>query len=543
MAKQQKNNLVKNASILMVATIISRIIGLIYRRPLGSVLGSVGLGYYGYASNLYAILLLISSYSIPMAVSKIVSERLALRRYKSAQKVFRGALMYAAIVGGVAALIAFFGGSILLPANQQNALPALRVLAPTIFLSAILGVFRGYFQAHQTMTPTSVSQICEQIMNAFISVFAAWMLIRTFAGGDKTQRAILGAVGGTMGTGAGVITGLIVMLIIFGINRSYFRRERRHDHSNEEESYGEVIRIIFLMVTPIIFTTFINNASTYLDSYLFSSILGWHGVNSDTISSWYGEYSNYYIPMINIPLSLASASASAMMPEVSGEYATGRISRANHQINQTIRLTMFITLPCMIGMMVLAYPIMGVLFPSASNLASKLLFTGAIYVLPAALSTITGSVLQSIGEQKTALINAGISLVLNLVILAAMLLVAPGMGIYAVMIANILYSVFYAIFNQIMIARFLGFKNEFLSTYIQPLMASLIMGAGALAIYELIFHLTRRPFIGLVVSILIAILIYMVSYVFVSGTTEKEMKKFPMGTKIVRVLRILRVYR
>ncbi len=543
MAKQQKSNLVKNASILMVATIISRIIGLIYRRPLGSVLGSVGLGYYGYASNLYAILLLISSYSIPMAVSKIVSERLALRKYKSAQKVFRGALIYAALVGGIAALVAFFGGSILLPANQQNALPALRVLAPTIFLSAILGVFRGYFQAHQTMTPTSVSQICEQIMNAIISVLAAWLLIRNFAGGDKTQRAILGAVGGTMGTGAGVLTGLVVMLIIFGINRSYFKRERRHDHSNEEESYGEVIRIIFLMVTPIIFTTFINNASTYLDSYLFSSILGWHGVNSDTISSWYGEYSNYYIPMINIPLSLASASASAMMPEVSGEYATGRISRANHQINQTIRLTMFITLPCMIGMMVLAYPIMGVLFPSASSLASKLLFTGAIYVLPAALSTITGSVLQSIGEQKTALINAGISLVLNLVILAVMLLVAPGMGIYAVMIANILYSVFYAIFNQIMIARFLGFKNEFLSTYIQPLIASVIMGAGALVIYELIFHLTRRPFIGLVVSILIAMLIYMISYVFVSGTTEEEMKKFPMGTRIVKVLRALRVYR
>lgn len=73
----KKNSLVKNASILMIATIISRIIGLVYRRPLGEVLGSVGLGYYGYASNLYSILLLVSSYSIPMAVSKIVSEKLA----------------------------------------------------------------------------------------------------------------------------------------------------------------------------------------------------------------------------------------------------------------------------------------------------------------------------------------------------------------------------------------------------------------------------------------------------------------------------------
>ena len=140
----KKNTLIKNASILMIASIISRIIGLIYRRPLGAVLGSVGLGYYGYASNLYSILLLISSYSIPMAVSKIVSERLALKQYKNAHKVFKGALLYAVLVGGVTALVAFFGGGILLPANQQNAVPALQVLAPTIFLSAILGVFRGH---------------------------------------------------------------------------------------------------------------------------------------------------------------------------------------------------------------------------------------------------------------------------------------------------------------------------------------------------------------------------------------------------------------
>ncbi len=168
-SKQRKHSLVKNASILMTASIISRIIGLLYRRPLGTVLGSVGLGYYGYASNLYAILLLISSYSIPMAVSKMVSERLALGQYKGAQKVFRGALLYAIVVGGITALIAFFLGGYLLPANQQNALPALRVLGPTIFFSAILGVFRGYFQAHQTMTPTSISQIAEQLINAVVS--------------------------------------------------------------------------------------------------------------------------------------------------------------------------------------------------------------------------------------------------------------------------------------------------------------------------------------------------------------------------------------
>ena len=118
----------------MAATIISRVIGLLYRSPLGETIGNEGLGYYSTASNLYTILLLISSYSIPMAVSKIVSERLALKEYRNAHRVFHGALLYAVIVGGVAALVAFFGGKFLLPYNQQNALLALRVLAPTIFL-------------------------------------------------------------------------------------------------------------------------------------------------------------------------------------------------------------------------------------------------------------------------------------------------------------------------------------------------------------------------------------------------------------------------
>ena len=174
----EKNGLVKNASFLMMATLISRVIGLLYRSPLGVVLGTVGLGYYGYANNVYVILLLISAYSIPMAVSKVVSERLALKQYRNAQKVFHGALLYAMIVGGVAALVAFFFGNYLLPVNQQQALLALRMLAPTIFFSAILGVMRGYFQAHSTMMPTSISQILEQIANAIVSILAAWLLFK-----------------------------------------------------------------------------------------------------------------------------------------------------------------------------------------------------------------------------------------------------------------------------------------------------------------------------------------------------------------------------
>ncbi len=543
MSEKNSNSLVKNASVLMIASIISRVIGLLYRRPLGSILGSVGLGYYGYASNLYSILLLISSYSIPMATSKIISEMLARKEYRGAHKVFKGAMLYAVIVGGITALICFFGGAILLPQNQQNALPALRALAPTVFLSAILGVLRGYFQAHRTMTPTSISQILEQIMNAIVSILAAWILIRNLAPEGGTRAAIYGAMGGTIGTGAGVLIGLLFMIFVYMLNRGYFRRKMAHDRRSVEQSYQDILKMLLMMITPIIFTSFIYNCSAYADSYLYSAIQGFNGMSADSISAAYGEYSNYYVPLVSIPLAMASASTSAMMPEVSGKYALGQFDELNRQVNQTLRLTMFICIPCMIGLTVLAKPIMGVFFPSASELAEKLLFAGSVFVVTDSFSIVTGGVLQAIGKQHVALVNAGISLAVNLGSLAVMLFAKPGLDIYAVMISNIIFSLVCCFLNILSMKKHLRTRHEIRKTYVEPLASSVIMGAAAWLVYTLLFHLTRRPFIGLLVAILAAIVVYLAAYVVISKTTEEEMYRFPMGGKIVKFLRLIRIYR
>lgn len=543
MGNKKSNSLVKNASILMIATMISRVIGLLYRRPLGETLGDVGLGYYGYASDLYVILLLISSYSIPMAVSKVVSERLAMKEYKNAHKIFQGALLYAAVVGGITALITFFLGGYLLPHNQQGALPALRVLAPTIFISGILGVFRGYFQAHNTMIPTSVSQIAEQIMNAIVSVFAGWAFIKYLAGASQ-DAAVFGAAGGTLGTGAGVLTGLIFMLIVYAYNRKSIMRQVDHDHTEREESYKSTFRIIFMMVTPIIFTTFIYNASAYLNSYLFSNILGWRGVEASVLSASYGELSQYYTPLINIPVALASASAAAMMPEVSGCFATGDKVAANGKISSAIRLTMFLCVPSAVGLAVLATPIIQVLFPAASPLGGHLLMAGAVTVIFAALSTITNSVLQSIGKQKIALRNAGISLVVNLVFLAVLLFVFPGVGVYGIIIANYVFYICMSVLNAWSLKQYLGYKNELMEAYGKPFAAAFGMGVAAWIVYYGFYVIMQRQsrMIPLVLAIGVAVVLYMILYVKVTGTSEEAMRRLPMGSKIVKVLKIIKIY-
>ena len=178
--KENKSNYLVQGTILAVASIIARVIGMIYRIPLTNILGDEGNGYYTTANQIYTILLMISTFSLPLAVSKLVSERLHQGQYKNAQKVFHCAMRFSVIAGGVISLLTFFLAGVICGSIMKvdNASYALRVLSPAIFIFAIAGVFRGYFQGHESMVPTAVSQIIEQIINAFVSVIGAALLFR-----------------------------------------------------------------------------------------------------------------------------------------------------------------------------------------------------------------------------------------------------------------------------------------------------------------------------------------------------------------------------
>ena len=182
MAKSRdKNNYLKQAGILAAAGIICRIIGILYRSPLTSIIGDEGNGYYTSAYNIYTIILLLSSYSIPSAVSKIIASKLALKEYRNAHRIFHCALIYVCAIGGAASIFTFFGAGLFL---EGEAAVVLKVFAPTIFLSGFVGVLRGYFQAHGSMVQTSFSQIAEQILNAVISILAAHLLIDMVSSSD-----------------------------------------------------------------------------------------------------------------------------------------------------------------------------------------------------------------------------------------------------------------------------------------------------------------------------------------------------------------------
>lgn len=153
-----RTNFAFQAAVLAGAGILSRVIGLLYRSPLFQIIGDEGNGYYGTAYAIYSMILMIATYSIPTAVSKIISGKLALGEYRNARRVFKCAFIYVVSAGLVAGILTFAFAPVLVK-EQPNAILSLQILAPTIFLSGFLAIYRGYLQAYKTMIPTSISQI------------------------------------------------------------------------------------------------------------------------------------------------------------------------------------------------------------------------------------------------------------------------------------------------------------------------------------------------------------------------------------------------
>lgn len=549
--KALTTNVIGQATILMAAGIFVRIIGVLYRSPLTSIIGDEGNGYYSIAYNIYTMVLLVASYSIPMAVSKVISGKLALKQYRDAHRVLVCALIYVLVVGGIASLFTFFGASFLIPASQANAVPVLRVLAPTIFFSGFLGVFRGYFQAHGTMVQTSISQIIEQIANAIFSIGMALIFIRLFAGGKAARIPVFGAMGSATGTGAGVLAGLIFMLLVYMGNRRVFLRKVRRDTSGVYSSYGEIFRVIILMVTPVILSTFVYNISPILDQTLFCDLMDFKGMNPKDATTLYGVFSTKYIVLMNVPVALANSMSTAMIPSVSSSYTLRDMDRCKAHVKQAIHFTMMISIPCAAGLCAMARPVMEVLFPQRAtiDLAVSLLRFGCLGTVFSCLSTVSNGILQGIGKVDIPLRNSAVSLILHLIILTPLLLLTD-LRLYAMVFATMAYNLMMCIFNSLGVRKYLGYNQEIKKTFVIPAISALIMGILGYVFYEGImticgnFLLTLLParlviLACMMITIIFCVVIYFIAELKLGGVTEEELSGFPKGGSLIRLAKRL----
>lgn len=548
MSRNRKDNdFVLQAGILAAAGIISRIIGLLYRSPLTAVVGTLGIGYYQVAYSFYTIVLLISSYSIPSAISKVIAQKLAVKEYRNAHRIFLCALGYVLVVGGIASLVLFFGAGWFL--QDKAAVPVLKTFAPTIFIYGILGVLRGYFQAHRSMAQTSVSQILEQIANAVVSIGAAMLLIKNVMGtmevpADETlkvTRATYGAIGSALGTGAGVLTALLFMLGIYILNRKMIYKRIARDRHEYLDSYGEIIKTITLVVTPFILSTAVYNLSSVVNSKVYVDVIpGMMKLDSTAAYNNYGIFSGMAQTISNIPIAFASAMASAMIPSVATFVAAGKINEAKDKIGVAVKSTMVISIPCAVGLFVLAKPLTALLFPSQTDetltFAGTLLMSLSLSVVFYALSTLNSSILQGLGCVNTPIINAAIALTAQTLTLF-LLLRYTKLDLYSLTAANTLYSGIMCVLNQWSVRKAIGYRQEYIGSFFIPFLASAFMGAFAWVVYQGVYLLTDSMRISVLPALVIAVPVYFVMLLMLRGLTEEELMGFPKGYVLLKLAR------
>jgi len=520
-----------------LASVVVRFIGMIYRIPMVNIIGRVGNGYYSTAYSVYNILLLLSSYSMPLAVSKMVSARVSIGKWKETKRVVTVALVFAVLVGivfglGTYFLADFFCGKIM---KSPLAAIALRWMAPTVFIMAVLGVLRGFFQGMQTTIPTAISQLLEQIVNALVSVGMAFLLVQY----GKEQQAISqveglasawGAAGGTIGTGAGALTALVFCACLFVAyrKRNLYRIERDR---KEPASYAKLFGILVTTAVPVILSTAAYNCIDIIDVAIFNNACEKKGILENAYTAVWGDYNSAYLLLVHLPVALASAIASALVPAMTAARIRKDRKGMLRKMNLTVKITLIIAIPCSLALMVIGGNLAKLLFTDIADEARWYLTIGGLAVVFQSLSTVTNAILQSLNHMERPVIHAVLSLVVHIGLLLLLLYVF-NLGIYAVIISYTLFMLSMCILNLLSIYKIVGYRADPISSFVIPGIASLLMAMLCLLV-SLIFRrfLTGRllQFAIVSVSAVIGVPFYGLIILFTGCLSRKQLLDLPGG--------------
>lgn len=535
--KSKGDNYIKQGSILAGASLLVRIIGMLYRFPMSNIIGEEGNGIYSVAFEIYDVMLIISSYSLPLAISKLISAKRVRREHRNILRIFRCAMIFALISGGIAALVLFFGAGFfeknIAGGKYTGLYLPLRVLAPTVFIVAIMGVLRGVYQGKGSMIPTAISQIIEQVVNAFVSIYAAYSLIQ--AHNLSAEIAGWGAAGGTMGTLFGAVSGLIFLLFVYIMYKPVLSKMAKKDVTGKRDSYGYIYKMILYTSVPIILSQTVYQISGIIDYSIFGSLQSSRGFSDVAVKTATGLYSTKYRLLISVPIAIATAMSSSILPSVVASYEVEDDKGLNSKISLGLKFNLLIAFPCFAGLSVLAEPILKMLYPSQDYVTGGYLLTiGSIAVVFYAISNITGAVLQGIDKMRLPVIHSAIALGVHIAVVV-ILLYATDMGILALVVGNIVFPAVTGLLNMISIYKYTTYRQEYTRTFGVPIISAAVMSAACFAVYYGIYSILPYNTISVILAVAVSVIVYFAMYFLLGGATREEIYEFPMGVRIVRL--------
>lgn len=543
----RKNSAVGGAAILAAAGIIVKLLGFVFRIPLTRWIGASGMADYTPAYDVYSLLLIVATSGIPVAISKMVSERCAVGEYKEAGRVFRIARLLMWGIGITGFLILwFFAGPISRAIGIETSALSMRATAPALLFVPIMSSYRGFFQGLQIMQPTALSQIAEQIARVIIGLGAAYLLFKgiifpdQFNGGFTGMEALRskGAAGACLGASAGALAGFLVMIWIRFMYRHILNRKIAKDHSTVHEPGKKLLKRIIWIAFPITLAACIMPIVNLIDVAIVQNRLTGMGYSYEAAKSLYGQLTAMAAPIISFPLVLIQALTATIVPMVSRAWKLKDHNLLERDCIFGFRASQLISLPCIVGMMVIAQPILILFYGDQARRAPAAASCLQIYAISfffLSLVSIATAMLQGLGKQHIPVINLFIGIGLKIIITWTLTGVST-INVRGAAIGTTCSYALASVLDIIALKRITGVRLELVRSLGKPLAASAVMGAAVILTNMLMNKLTSSLYLNTLVDILVGMVVYGFMALAVHALTEEEIAHLPHGNRIQQIV-------
>lgn len=532
--KPKKQSFLQGVAVLTAATIIVKLLGFIYKVPLQNILQERGFGYFNTAYDVYNVLLMISTTGLPVAVSRMISQAQALENYAQIRKVYSTSMKVFLTIGVVGTLImlVFSRQLSVMVTTNENSWAAIAALSPCVLLICIVSAHRGFFQGQSNMTPTSVSQVYEAMIRVVFGLGGAWLLLK------KTGSLVYAAAGGIFGVTMGCVVAVIYLRIQFGKSNQILQRG-----GGEAKSTRATMKELLAIAVPITLGSaglqIINLFDTMIYMRRLTGALAWSSDAADTAKGIY----NFCQTIFNLPCSLVTPITISIIPTVTATLTIKNLSGARHTEESAVRTMALITMPCAVGLAVLAEPIIRLL---ASNYGAESVATATPILMYLGIAVIFNStvllfnaIMQAHGDVTTPVVNMLIGGIVK-VIVNYILVGIPALNIVGAAIGTVICYLTITILDLIAMRRTVTTRPVIFRNIIRPGLAALLMGAATVLSYRVLARLVSSNTVACLGALVIAVIAYAILVLALQCITYEDCMLFPKGEKIAKILHIRR---
>ncbi len=543
--------------ILGLSTLLVKVLGAIFRIPLSNLIGSVGMGYFSTAYDVYLPIYSLAMAGLPVAVARLIAEQVAQKRYKDVKKTFKIVKITFTVTGaigfGLMFLLAFVVTDV---ANNPGALPATFIIAPSILFCCFMSAYRGYYEGIRNMFPTAISSVIEAVCKLVLGYGFAFLVIKFYRGSGNVLS--IAAAAAMLGITLGSLFAGIFLVLRHKIKGEGFTREDV-EHSPEAKSSKKIFKALIAIAIPVAIGSLVNNVASLIDvamvqrqigsavskaPEIFRDMYGQFLVNengeilgdAEIPNFLYGCYKGYAYTIFNLIPTITSVVGVSALPVLTMAWTSGDKTLIKSNIESMLKVITLIAFPAGIGVIALAPQIVSLLYSKGDAVIAvnllRILGGAACF---AGMTTPLTNMLQAIGKPAAPVKNIAVGAVIKIVV-NFILVGIPSINILGAPIGTILCYMYIAFADIYCLVKYSKVLPNLKTTILKPLLAALLCGAAAFGTNALLSIFIDSRVVT-IIAILVAIIVYVLAIAVLKCIDEEDVATLPKGEFLVKIFK------